>query len=139
MIIAAVGRRQEDNSSSGQSVSANTLAQVSFNNSACDGQKSKAFQLTDTGENKYDGGQNPNLAQPSSQTKAGDIRDCRAVQIYINQMEQLSPCSPPSFGDIKGSDNESNDQGAELVSILTVVTSSMPSFVCILIFFSNIC
>lgn len=69
------------------------------------------------GENKRDGGQNPNSAQPSSHTQAGGIRDCRPAQIDINQLDQLSPCSPPSFGDIKGSDNESNDQGGELVSI----------------------
>lgn len=117
MIVAAFGRHQEDNSSSGQSLSANTLVQVSFNNSACDGQKGKGFELTGMGENKRDGGQNPNSAQPSSHTQAGGIRDCRPAQIDINQLDQLSPCSPPSFGDIKGSDNESNDQGGELVSI----------------------
>ncbi|KAL9431163.1 hypothetical protein AB3S75_026369 [Citrus x aurantiifolia] len=113
-VYSAFGRHQEDNSSSGQSLLANTLVQVSFNNSACDGQKGKGFELTGMGENKRDGGQNPNSAQPSSHTQAGGIRDCRPAQMDVNQLDQLSPCSPPSFGDIKGSDNESNDQGGEL-------------------------
>lgn len=31
----------------------------------------------------------------------------------LNQADQLSPRSPPSFGDNKDSENDSNDQGGD--------------------------
>lgn len=116
MIIAVGGRPQEDNSSSGQSVLANKLAPGVFN-SFIGGGKAKEFEMPGTGENQHNSDQNPNLTQLNFQTQAGGICECRAVQIDINRLEQLSPCSPPSFGDIKGSDNESSEQGSERVSV----------------------
>lgn len=40
-----------------------------------------------------------------------------AHQRDVNQWAQTSPESPPSFGDMKDSDDDNNDQGSEHVSL----------------------
>ncbi|KAI9181257.1 hypothetical protein LWI28_013011 [Acer negundo] len=109
-----VGRRlkHEDNSSSGRFEEGNKLVQVLSSNSTGDSQ-SKKSEVPNCVENLCNGDQNPNFSRSNRQTQAGGIQEGRAVLRDVNRVEQSSPGSPPSFGDIKGSDNESSDQGAE--------------------------
>lgn len=103
--IAVAGRvldqcpPQEDNSS-GQSVSANKLGQVTY-----------VRQIASSN------GQGPVSSQPSTQIQGEGIQECGAGKTDMNCVEQTLLGSPPSFDDIKGSDNESSDQGSEHVSI----------------------
>ncbi|XP_044492419.1 BRCA1-associated RING domain protein 1 [Mangifera indica] len=86
---------QEDNSS-GQSVSANKLGQVTY-----------VRQIASSN------GQGPVSSQPSTQIQGEGIQECGAGKTDMNCVEQTLLGSPPSFDDIKGSDNESSDQGSE--------------------------
>ncbi|KAL5860010.1 hypothetical protein ACOSQ4_001306 [Xanthoceras sorbifolium] len=102
----------EDNSCSGRSELANKLVQVLSNHSVGD-RKTKKSELLNSVENICNGDKNPNISQPSCQTQAEGNLESRAVLRDMNRVEQSSLGSPPSFGDIKGSDNESADQGGE--------------------------
>lgn len=57
--------------------------------------------------------QNANSPLVDSQVRARGLHDSKAYQMDLNQADQLSPRSPPSFGDNKDSENDSNDQGGD--------------------------
>uniref|UniRef100_A0A251JLN8 RING-type E3 ubiquitin transferase BRCA1 n=1 Tax=Manihot esculenta TaxID=3983 RepID=A0A251JLN8_MANES len=122
---------REDNSNSGRSMfmlTSNNLAQVPLNGSAENGVqkidmadkcnvtkhlKYKEYDMLASGGDKGDGEQNINSPPASSLIRAGGIQECSIMQIGMNQVDQLSAGSPPSFGDIKSSENDSNDQGGD--------------------------
>ncbi|KAJ0053488.1 hypothetical protein Pint_01684 [Pistacia integerrima] len=102
---------QEYNSSD-QSVSANMLGQVTYNHYV-GGSKSKGFEMLGKGPILCYNGQGPVSSQPSTQIQSEGIQECGAGKIDMNRVEQTLLGSPPSFDNIKGSDNESSDQGSE--------------------------
>ena len=55
---------------------------------------------------------NVNSPPIGSQVRAKGLHGPKAFQMDLNQADQLSPRSPPSFGDNKDSENDSNDQGS---------------------------
>ncbi|KAJ6403608.1 hypothetical protein OIU84_011924 [Salix udensis] len=56
---------------------------------------------------------NVNSLPAGSQVRARGLHGPKAFQMDLNQADQLSPRSPPSFGDNKDSENDSNDQGSD--------------------------
>lgn len=97
--------------------SGNKFVQVVTNQTE-DG-RSKRSELINRTKNAPDSNHNPHLSHPSCQTHAGGNQHVRAMLSGMNGVEQPSPRSPPSFGDIKGSDNDSSDQGGEHVRMLS--------------------
>lgn len=113
---------QEDNSCSGRStvtLMSNKFVQVPRNHSVERGRdvKDKEYEMVRSGVDGCNGKPNVNSPPVSSQIRARAPQECGTVQIDMNQVEQLSPGSPPSFGDIKESENDSNDQGGDDVRI----------------------
>lgn len=53
-----------------------------------------------------------NPAALTSQMEPGGLEECRVVE---NELAHSLPDTPPSFGDAKGSDDESCDRGSEHV------------------------
>ncbi|KAJ9176476.1 hypothetical protein P3X46_011785 [Hevea brasiliensis] len=123
---------REDNSSSGGSMfilGGNKLAQVPSNCSVENGVqkidmadkcnvtrhlKDKEYDIVGSGGNEGDGEQNINSPPASSHIRVGGIQECMTMVIGTNQVDQLSAGSPPSFGDIRSSENESYDQGGDI-------------------------
>ncbi|GLU07790.1 hypothetical protein SLE2022_247370 [Rubroshorea leprosula] len=69
----------------------------------------KEFKMS-TSRDQYAGAANPGLPLPSSQVQTS--QESGNGETCMNQVEQALMGSPPSFGDIKGSDD-----GSDLVSI----------------------
>ncbi|GKU86235.1 hypothetical protein SLEP1_g784 [Rubroshorea leprosula] len=66
----------------------------------------KEFKMSRS-RDQYTGAANPGLPLPSSQARAS--QESGNGETRMNQVEQALMGSPPSIGDIKGSDNDSSD------------------------------
>lgn len=62
---------------------------------------------------KFDAAVNTNPPPHSSPIGPGDHQECRGVEIEMNQVAQSLQDSPPSFGESKGSDDDSCDRSSQ--------------------------
>ncbi|CAK7349319.1 unnamed protein product [Dovyalis caffra] len=118
----------ENNSCSGRSkLMSNNLAHVPLNRSVEIGVrnnevtdncnvpmhvKDKEHGMIGSGGDASNIKQNFDSPQVGSQIRARRLHESKSFQMDMNQADQASPRSPPSFGD-KDSENDSNDQGGD--------------------------
>ncbi|XVF32345.1 hypothetical protein REPUB_Repub17cG0073900 [Reevesia pubescens] len=70
----------------------------------------KGYETLDKGGVQSNSDGKVDLLHPLSQKQVGASQESGNVQMSMNQVDQ-TPLSPPSYGDTKGSDNDSSDLG----------------------------